>query len=226
MNDRYIRVLTVYYDTEISNKEIPFFRGAVLKSLGDKADLLFHNHVGEDKFRYAYPCIQYKRLGGKAAIVCVEEGVDLVGKLLSELSGPINIGNREAECRVDHIESSKDVIQVEEEYSTYQLYHWLPLNSKNYRDYLNTEGLVEKLTMLERILANNILSFLKSIEVRLESHMAVHITDILSQRVVDYKGVKMMSFDIRFKANISLPSYIGIGKSASMGHGTLKKITT
>lgn len=31
---KYIRTLTVFYDTEISYKEIPFFRGAVLKSLG------------------------------------------------------------------------------------------------------------------------------------------------------------------------------------------------
>ena len=98
MNDRYIRVLTVYYDTEISNKEIPFFRGAVLKSLGDKADLLFHNHVGEDKFRYAYPCIQYKRLGGKAAIVCVEEGVDVIGQFLAEFDGTLTLGNREVRC--------------------------------------------------------------------------------------------------------------------------------
>ena len=43
---KYIRTLTVFYNTEISYKEITLFRGAVLKSLGDKANVLYHNHTG------------------------------------------------------------------------------------------------------------------------------------------------------------------------------------
>ena len=98
-----IRTLTVFYDTEISVKEIPLFRGAVIKSLGDKANVLYHNHTGEKTFRYSYPLIQYKRLNGKAAITCVEEGVDLVGQLLSDFYGMINIGKREKECRFSRL---------------------------------------------------------------------------------------------------------------------------
>ena len=221
---KFIRTLTVVFDTEISFKEIPLFRGAVLHSLGDKANVLYHNHTSDSTFRYSYPLIQYKRIGGKAAIICIEEGVDLVGKILSDLSGPIIIGNREAECRVERIESSNDAIQVEEEFSTYQLYHWFPLNSKNYQEFLHIESLTYKLAMLEKILTGNILSFLKGVGLHLEEHVDVHIIDILTQRVVDYKGVKMVAFDIRFKANVVLPSYIGIGKSVSTGHGTLKKL--
>lgn len=52
---KYILTLTVFYDTEISYKEIPLFRGAVLKSLGDKANVLYHNHTGEETFRYSSP---------------------------------------------------------------------------------------------------------------------------------------------------------------------------
>ncbi|MBR5326893.1 MAG: hypothetical protein IKU49_10450, partial [Prevotella sp.] len=81
---KYIRTLTVFYDTEINHTEIPLFRGAVWKSLGNKADILYHNHTGEDSFRYSYPLIQYKRLNGKAAITCVEEGADIIGQFMSE----------------------------------------------------------------------------------------------------------------------------------------------
>ena len=42
---KYIRILTVMTDTEIKQREVPLFRGAVLKSLGDKANMLYHNHV-------------------------------------------------------------------------------------------------------------------------------------------------------------------------------------
>ena len=33
-----------------------------------------------------------------------------------------------------------------------------------------------------------------------------------------------MAFDIEFKVNLTLPQYIGLGKSVSVGFGTLTKI--
>ena len=35
-----IRTLTVFTDAEIQQKEVPLFRGAVLKALGNKANIL------------------------------------------------------------------------------------------------------------------------------------------------------------------------------------------
>ena len=222
---KYVRTLTVTFDTEIEFKEIPLFRGAVLKSLGDKKSLLYHNHISDHTFRYSYPLVQYKCLHGKAAIVCVEEGVDLIGQILSELYGTINIVKRKTEYKVDTFHSSKVPIQIENELSVFQLRNWLPLNSQNYQQYQNTEELVEKIKILERVLTGNILSFLKGIDIHLEEQLIVHITDIISQKAVYYKKIKLMAFDIRFKTNISLPSYIGVGKNASVGCGLLSKIT-
>ena len=48
---RYIRTLTVQFDADILYKEIPLFRGAVLSSMGKDADLLYHNHTGDNTFR-------------------------------------------------------------------------------------------------------------------------------------------------------------------------------
>ena len=69
----------------------------------------------------------------------------------------------------------------------------------------------------------NILSFLKGVGVHLEEQLIISILDIINQKVVTYKDVKLTSFDIRFKTNISLPSYIGIGKNASIGNGLLMR---
>ena len=221
-----IRTLTVFYDTEISNREIPLFRGAVLKHLGDKANILYHNHTGEDTFRYSYPLVQYKRLNGKAAITCIEEGVDLVGQILSELYGPLTIGQREIVCQVSEVKASKTPVEIEESVSTYQLFHWLPLNSSNYVLYQKTDELVEKIKILERVLTGNILSFLKGVDIHLDEQVRLSITEILKQQVVSYKQVKLMSFDLKFKANITLPPFIGIGKNASVGYGIVKRINT
>ena len=220
-----IRILTIFYDTVISYKEIPFFRGAVLKSLGDKANVLYHNHTGEETFRYSYPLIQYKQLNGKAAIVCVEEGIELVGQLLSCFSGEIRLGERETTCSVATVASSNELVQMLDTPVEYRLHHWLPLNSKNYEQYQNTDSMVERIQILERVLIGNILSFLSGVDIHLEEQLHVHITDILNQKANTYKNVILMSFDVKFKTNISLPEYIGIGKNASIGYGILTKTT-
>jgi len=59
---------------------------------------------------------------------------------------------------------------------------------------------------------------------RAEQQIDLHITDITAQRLAHYKGIKLMAFDIEFKTNLVLPQYIGIGKNASVGFGTLTKI--
>ena len=219
--EKSIRTLTVFYDIAISPREIPLFRGAVIKTVGEKVNLLYHNHTGDDTYRYAYPLIQYKRLNGKAAITCVEEGAEIIGQFLSEASDPIMIGERETNCDVAHVLSDKTMVRILEESAQYHLYHWLPLNSKNYQLYQKAESMVEKIGILENVLAGNILSFLKGMDIRLEEKFELHITDIINQKTVRYKNVRRMAFAIDFKANISLPSYIGIGKNASIGCGVL-----
>ena len=128
---KYIRTLTVTFDTDISYKEIPLFRGAVLKSMGDKANLLYHNHTGAETFRYSYPLIQYKRLGGKASIVCIEEGADAIGQFLSEMTDSIMIGEREVKCNTDRLMPSKLLVQTWQSSFSYQVFRWLPLNKEN-----------------------------------------------------------------------------------------------
>ena len=74
-----IHILVIRFKNEISLLEIPFFRGAILHALHGEANVLFHNHVDESSFRYSYPLIQYKRIQGKAAIVCLKEGTEAIG---------------------------------------------------------------------------------------------------------------------------------------------------
>lgn len=105
--NKYIRTLTISFDTDIRFKEIPLFRGAVLKILGDKANLLYHNHTSDDTFRYSYPLVQYKRIGGKATIVCIEEAVDLIGQLLTETDGHLMIGDRKVACQTNRIQPAR-----------------------------------------------------------------------------------------------------------------------
>lgn len=218
---KHIRTLTVIFDTDISYKEIPLFRGAVLKCLGDKANVLYHNHTGKDSFRYSYPLIQYKRLNGKAAITCVDAGVDLIGQFLSVASETITVGEKTMKCGVTRVLPSRILVQTWEAPFIYHLNRWLPLNSQNYSIYKSTEDENDRKAMLENILKGNLLSFLKGIGVHLENELLVRITQISDSYIIYNKGIGMMAFNADFTCNLSIPNNLGIGKNASIGCGII-----
>lgn len=221
---KYIRTLTILFDTEISFKEITLFRGAVIKSLGEHPNLFFHNHLDDEKFRYSYPLIQYKRLGGKAAIVCIEDGVDIIGQFLTEVNGTLTIGERQVTCNTGRIQPARILVQTWEEMFSYHISRWLPLNSKNYQLYKDIEGVVEKVSFLENILKANLLSMLKGLNIHLEKELILKITELSDSYLLHNKGVKMMAFNADFKCNLSIPNNIGIGKNTSIGCGIIHQI--
>ena len=216
-------ILAVQFNNEIAPQEIQFFRGAVIASLNEK-DILFHNHT-ENGVIYRYPRIQYKRIHKKAAIICVKEGIKSIGELFCAGNYHYKFGEREVDMLIETINTYQADIAFCEEPKRYRLLNWLPLNSENYKEYQAIEGLAQRITFLEEKLIGNLLSFFTEMGFRAEQQIELHITDITGQRLARYKGVKLMAFDVEFKTNLILPQYIGLGKSASVGFGTLTKVT-
>ncbi len=216
-----IKTLTVVFSNKIDRKELTSFRGAVISSLNEK-NVLFHNHL-EDGFRYAYPLIQYKRIRGKAAIMGIGEGTKVLDEILSLGQITLELKNKESVFTVEETIAENIGILHSEEMISYQLHDWLPLNSENYEKYNSSESLAFRLSLLEKILVGNLLSFVKGIGIHLEEQIIVSITQLNKEKVIKYKDVGLMSFDISFKANIVLPDNIGLGKSSSTGFGVLSR---
>lgn len=221
---RYIRTLSVSFDTDISFKEIPLFRGAILKCLGKEASILYHNHAGENSFRYSYPLVQYKRIEGKAAVVCIEEAVDLIGQLLTETDGRLKIGEREVEFQTRRLQPTRLLLQTWENFFDYHISYWLPLNSKNYQVYKNMDGVAERVLLLENILKGNLLSMLKGLGIHLEKELQVQITQLSDPYLLYNKGIGMTAFNADFKCNFTIPNNVGIGKNASIGFGVVHQV--
>lgn len=216
---KYTRVLTILTDAEIRENEIPLFRGAVIHEMGEGVNLLFHNHVGANKLRYAYPLIQYKRIRGKAAIVCVEEGADLIGQFLAGAKDTLRIGEREISWNTRQLLPARLLVQTWEDTFSYHIARWLPLNAKNYRLYQETEGVIERVMLLENILKGNLLSMLKGLGIHLEEELVVKITQLSEPYVLYNKGIGLTAFNADFNCNLTIPNYMGIGKNASIGFG-------
>ena len=219
MQSELTNILTIQFANEVSQQDIPKFRGAVIHMLESKP-ILFHNHNGET-FRYAYPLIQYKRIKGKAAIVCVGKGVEEVHHFFSSNHFQYTIGKKKMDMLIESIHADMPVVKITKVDHHYQLHNWLPLNTCNYELYKEADSLVSRVQLLENILTGNILSLLKGIGVHLDDILNVHIVQINRQGIATYKKLKLMSFDIEFKANITLPPLVGIGKNASIGFGII-----
>jgi hypothetical protein len=217
-----ISVTTALFDAKIAPSEVQYLRGNMIK-MSDYSPL-FHNHSAEG-YRYAYPLIQYKRINGHAAVIGINEGGNAIAQLLSgELPQWLHIGRRVTLTGGANIQTQQMEMKIDHQLHTYEIRRWLPLNQYYYQIYQQKRGLVDKLSMLESILTGNILSFAKGVGIFFEEQVICHILDIQQNDNVSYKGVELMSFSAKFECNIPLPEYIGLGKSASLGNGIIRKI--
>lgn len=221
--EKVINVMTVKYNVNISRKEIPYFRGAVIAAIGRDTDILFHNHKGDEKYRYSYPLVQYKRLGGKACVVLVNDAIMDADFLLNDTSTEFQIGNRATGISIEKVLTESCDVSLAGEQESYKLHNWLPLNAENYKRYMQQDSMIERLELLQHILVGNIISMYKGLGITVTDEIMVAITNMSTPRVVEHKGVKLLSFDIDFKSNASLPNNIGLGKNASLGCGVIER---
>ncbi|MBQ9822004.1 MAG: hypothetical protein IJM58_07755 [Muribaculaceae bacterium] len=212
-----VRVLTIRFSNELRHQQVSQFRGAVIAALNDKR-LLFHNH-NEQGLRYAYPLIQYKVLGGKAAIVAAGEGIDQLAEFFTSGNFDLTVGGRAMHLEVDQVLPLQYQMQVWDQLWPYRVLRWLPLNSEHYRQYQSLDSLPERMAMLQDILRGNILAMGKGLGVRFDREVVVSLTALDPPRVVPVKGTPVMSFNAQMRCNVNIPQYLGLGKHASLGHG-------
>ena len=214
-----IRVVIATFKNKISEEELPFFRGSIIRLSGNKP--CFHNHL-EEGYHYAYPLVQYKRIDGHAVILGINEGGEAIQRLFEERARyECQLGKRPVEMELVGIRSEYVPIQCTDEEYTYTIKGWLPLNSHNYQQYQLADGVIEQVSLLERILIGNIISFAKGIGLNLDAPVRCRILQLEREKPYGFKKMELLSFSAKFRTNISLPAYIGLGKSVSINNGVI-----
>lgn len=181
---------------------------------------LLHNHYETGGFRYKYPLVQYKVIGGIPILLALEEGAELLTSLFLKM-GSLNIGGKNYELLNKNIEHR--IIDIGYRHELYE-YHfetlWMALNQNNYLLYkkLTQE---EREQLLRKILTGNLLSFFKGLGLKLQENEKILINLRTREKQTVFKGRKMLAFDGSFVANVQLPPLIGVGKAVSRGFGTI-----
>jgi len=217
-----IPYITIVFENQLTHRELPLFRGAIISKVPEKY-VLFHNHL-KGSFRFAYPLIQYKIIEGKAALFCIGDGTDEIRHFFSNSDLHLYIGEKESIFSVENTWAKQWILQTWNDSFLYSLQRWVPFNKHNYNKYLKSEGLIEKVDLLESILIGNILSMSKTLGHHFASQVECKILEVNNPRPYYHKGVLLQGFNIIFKTNVYLPNYIGIGKAASMGFGVIRQL--
>lgn len=216
-----IKTMSVMFKNKLSFHEVPLLRGALL-NMAHGDNILFHDHIG-DKFRYSYPLVQYRTVDGQAAVLCLNDGIEVMKRLLSTVrDGNICIGKREEPLLVDSQVFRSDELAISDKENEYSIYRYLPLNQENYSKYRRMEGVVERYQLIEKCLLGNILSFAKSMGVFFEDKINLKLLEVFGINEFRYKKINMLGFDLKFKTNVTLPRHIALGKGVSIGFGIIK----
>jgi hypothetical protein len=101
----------------------------------------------------------------------------------------------------------------------------LPLSKENYTAYQKIDEMILRIRFIENMVRANICLFTKSIGLNTEREITCMITELEEKATEKYKNHIFASFDIKFRTNVSLPNYIGLGIGVSHGFGTVAKAT-
>lgn len=217
-----LRMMSIRFSTALSGAELPLFRGAVIASAGRENDF-FHNHSGEG-FAYRYPLVQYRNMGGKAGLVCLNEGIEQTQRLLGGdfLLCPVRFGGREERVVVEDMRINEFELCLLDTTVEYHISRWLPFSQENYRLWQSLGSAEERVAMLGRILVGNIISFAKGVGWQIEGRVEVSIEESsIEERHTLYKGRQLVSLSCDFCTNLFLPRGIALGKGVSLNRGVI-----
>jgi hypothetical protein len=183
--------------------------------------LLLHHHLGNNRYLYQYPRIQYKDIDGDKMVLGLAEGIEVLQSIYNQYDW-IELDGYKYRIYSKEISIKEESFGLADEKSKYQfITPWFALNEENYEKYKNYSYL-ERSDQLRSILIRNIMSIAKTFQYFVENRIVAEIN--LKEISIDFKGKDIIGFLGTFKVNFHLPNYIGLGKSVSRGFGTIKRI--
>jgi len=207
------RVKVCYASIELSDSvriTAAQFRGYVGYMFMEDAE--FHHHMANS---YHYPLVQYKKIGSKLVAMGLGDYADILYRKITDLQG---IAVRGGSAKVTGIELRREEADIEEAERKYRfLTPWLALNEENYRRFMEA-SIDQRTALLKKVLTGNLLSMLKGLGIFITYKLVVSPRDA-KPSPVRVNNNTFLGFKLAFGANISIPRYIGLGKSVSKGFG-------
>jgi Cas6b C-terminal domain/Cas6b N-terminal domain len=222
-----IRLLQVSFETSIQPYELSAFRGAVAASVGLEHEW-FHNHDRETGgFHNRYPLVQYKleTLNGKMKpmLLFIEAAIEEAQLFFNRPDWTLTILGTRHPLQIAQLNVRQHALGVWEKPFLYRIHKWMAFESRNFKQWQQLEGIVQKIAFLEKKLQNQLLGFATGLDWQIQTLFSVTIIDLKKEEWISFKSHKMLIFTLDFKTHLSLPDYVGIGNGANQGFGVIRE---
>jgi hypothetical protein len=179
-----------------------------------------HCYGDDGRPLYEYPRIQFKVIDTTAVLMGIGEGSEVVRRLWSDLD-ETELGDEHVQVLGAQLESGQAEITACTEPIQYRfLTPWLALNQKNFRSYTGSRNTKFRKDELSRILVGNCLGLAKSLDITFGQRIDADCRTLTSIKTM-LNGKGAIGFLGRFKINLKLPEYLGLGKSVARGFGAV-----
>ena len=214
-----LKILLMTFESNDDFKEdAGCLRGFFASKFNEFVEL--HNHI-TDKYVYSYPLIQYKMFDQRPLIVGINNGVDILKEILDQFE-IITLNDTDYEITERSMTIRKEDFCLTKKIHFYEfITPWAALNQKNHERYMLIKNEESRAALLRKILTGNLLSMSKTFGYTVPDTIKCDI-DLMS-REMKFKGRDFISFCGGFMVNFCIPDYLGIGRSVSKGHGTVRK---
>lgn len=216
-----IKTLLASFNLPLQHRDITRWRGAFSKMAGWEHDLL-HNHTTDGGIMYRYPLIQYRVHKGKAAIFALNNGINTLQTIIAQAGWQLNWKKKPYQLLLESFDVKEHNLKMLDRMRTYHIETYICLNKANYDAWHQQPGLVARASMLEKVLVGHILGFSRMMELDIPNRsLQVTLLDIYRQQTISLHKNTFLTFDLRFSANIQLPSQIGLGGKTAFGCGRI-----
>ena len=174
-------------------------------------------------FIHRYPAVQCRQIKNTLMAVGISQGADLL-RQISDEQGEISTG--EASCTI----TARDTFIRNEEFGitgtnvTYEfLTPWLALNQQNQKKFYDLKGKPERDAFMIEIIVRNLGTLAKSLDYAVPAPINCEAKVRFRRDRIDRHNV--MVFLGKFRTNLTIPDYLGIGQSVFLGFGAIKRIS-
>jgi len=216
-----LRMFTLSLEPEhplrFSPDELRSFLG---KKISGYSELHKDNSAG---FIHRYPVLQCKQVKGNLIVTGIAQGADCLSQLIGDR---MVLGSGESRCRItarDPAVRSEPFGVTDTPYQYEFLTPWLALNQQHAKKFYDLNGKPQRDAFMEKLLTAHLTTLAKSLDCDLPSPLSCQAKVRFLRERIDRENV--MVFLGKFRINLGIPDYLGIGRSVSLGYGTTKRIT-
>ena len=195
-------------------------RSFLNKELAEFMELHRTNTTG---FVHRYPVLQAKQVKRDLFVIGVSQGADYLGQIIRDRR---TLGAGENTCRITACDSEirSEPFGITDIVTEYEfLTPYLALNQQHAKQFYNLNGKAQRAAFLQKLLSTHLTTLAKSLDYEITTPFSCEVKVRFRRDRIGNEN--MMVFLGKFRTNLRIPDYLGIGWRVSQGYGTIKCIT-